>query len=74
MIRQIAPQFFTTNMPTTLTYYRDTLGFECLGTWQDPPVYAIVARDQQRIHFRYAESLAEPGQIRRRTPRRLPVH
>ena len=58
MIRQIAPQFFTTNMPATLTYYRDKLGFECLGTWQDPPDYAIVARDQQRIHFRYAESPA----------------
>ena len=29
------------------------------GTWQDPPVYAIVARDQHRIHFRCAESPAQ---------------
>src|SRR5262245_7841662 len=36
MIREIAPQFFTTDLPATLTYYRDKLGFECLGTWQDP--------------------------------------
>ena len=55
MIRQIAPQFFTTNLPATLAYYRNVLGFECLGTWHDPPVYAIVARDGQRIHFRLAE-------------------
>jgi uncharacterized glyoxalase superfamily protein PhnB len=55
MIRQIAPQFFTTNLPATLAYYRDVLGFECLGTWHDPPVYAIVARDDHRIHFRVAE-------------------
>lgn len=55
MIRQIAPQFFTTDMQATLAYYVDTLGFACLGTWQDPPVYAIVARDQHRIHFRCAE-------------------
>ena len=55
MIRQIAPQFFTTDIPATLAYYRDKLGFGCLGTWQDPPVYAIVARDQHRIHFRCAE-------------------
>jgi uncharacterized glyoxalase superfamily protein PhnB len=55
MIRQIAPQFFTTDIPTTLAYYKDKLGFECLGTWQDPPVYAIVARDQHAIHFRCAE-------------------
>ena len=54
MIRQIAPVFFTTDIPRTLDYYRQKLGFECLGTWQDPPVYAIVARDQRAIHFRCA--------------------
>src|SRR4051794_31316725 len=55
MIRQIAPVFFTLDIPATLAFYKDKLGFECLGTWQDPPVYAIVARDQQPIHFRCAE-------------------
>ena len=55
MIRQIVPVFFTTDIPRTLAYYKDKLGFECLGTWQDPPVYAIAARDQQAIHFRCAE-------------------
>ena len=55
MIRQIAPLFFTTDIPGTLAYYQDKLGFRCLGTWQDPPVYAIVGRDQQAIHFRCAE-------------------
>jgi uncharacterized glyoxalase superfamily protein PhnB len=59
MIRQIAPQFFTTDLSATLTYYREKLGFECLGTWQDPPVYAIVARDGHRIHFRSAEPPAQ---------------
>ena len=55
MIRQIAPQFFTMHMTATLTYYKDKLGFECLGTWQDPPEYAIVARNDHRIHFRCAD-------------------
>ncbi len=55
MIRQIAPQFFTMDIPGTLAYYEDKLGFKCLGKWQDPPVYAIVARDQHAIHFRCAE-------------------
>jgi len=55
MIRRIAPQFFTLNIPGTVAYYEDKLGFKCLGTWQDPPVYAIVARDQHAIHFRCAE-------------------
>jgi uncharacterized glyoxalase superfamily protein PhnB len=56
MIRQIAPQFFTTDMHATLDYYSGKLGFACLGTWQDPPVYAIVGRDEHRIHFRWAEA------------------
>jgi hypothetical protein len=54
MIRQIAPVFFTRDIPHTLAYYKDKLGFECVGTWQDPPVYAIVARDERAIHFRCA--------------------
>jgi uncharacterized glyoxalase superfamily protein PhnB len=54
MVRQIAPVFFTMDIPATLAYYQEKLGFECLGTWLNPPVYAIVARDQQAIHFRCA--------------------
>jgi catechol 2,3-dioxygenase-like lactoylglutathione lyase family enzyme len=42
MIRQIAPQFFTTDLPATFAYYRNALGFEGVLTWDDPPVYAIV--------------------------------
>ncbi len=55
MIRQIAPVFFATDIPATLDYYAEKLGFECQGTWQDPPIYAIVARDGRAIHFRCAE-------------------
>ncbi len=55
MVRRIAPQFFTTDIPATLAYFKDKLGFSCLGTWHDPPVYAIVARDGHAIHFRCAE-------------------
>ena len=55
MIRRIAPQFFTTDLVATLAYYEHKLGFECLGTWHHPPVYAIVARDAHRIHFRVAQ-------------------
>jgi len=57
MIRRVAPLFFTVDIPGTLAYYQAKIGFECLGTWQDPPAYAIVARDQQAIHFRCAEPL-----------------
>lgn len=62
MLRQIAPVFLTSDIPTTIAYYTGKLGFECLGKWQDPPVYAIVARDQHAIHFRLAHPpTADPG-------------
>jgi hypothetical protein len=65
MIRQIVPVFFTMDIPRTLAYYKAKLGFQCLGTWQDPPVYAIIARDQQAIHFRCAEApTANPNKFR----------
>ena len=54
MISQIAPVFFTLDIPATVAYYESKLGFKCLGTWQDPPAYAIVSRDQHAIHFRCA--------------------
>ena len=58
MIRQIAPLFFTTDIPGTLAYYDDKLGFACVGTYGDPPFYGIVARDGRAIHFRCVEALA----------------
>lgn len=62
VILQIAPQFFTLDMRATLAYYEEKLGFRCLGTWQDPPVYAIVERDGHKIHFRCADPPApNPG-------------
>jgi hypothetical protein len=33
MLRQIAPVFFTMDIPATLAYYTGKLGFACLGTW-----------------------------------------
>ena len=55
MFRQIVPLFFTTDIPATLAYYKEQLGFEIVGTWLNPPVYAIVARDGHAIHFRCAQ-------------------
>lgn len=54
MLRQIVPVFFTTDIPRTIAWYQARLGFSCVGTWQDPPVYAIIVRDHHAIHFRCA--------------------
>src|SRR5262249_42767080 len=55
LIRRIGPQCFSSGILGTLAYYERKLGFKCISTWQDSPVYAIVARDEQAIHFRCAE-------------------
>ena len=47
--------FFTTDLPAILAYYTDTLGSNVSALGMTPPVYAIVARDKQRIHFRLAD-------------------
>src|SRR4051812_30416201 len=54
MVRQIVPVFFTLDIPATIAWYKDKLGFECLGTWQDAPQDAIVARGDHSIHSRCA--------------------
>ena len=56
MIRQIAPVFFTTDIAGTLAYYGGKLGFECVGTYGDPPFYAIVVRDGHAVHFRSVDA------------------
>jgi len=58
MIRQIAPVFFSTDLAGTLAYYEDKLGFECVGTYGDPPFYGIVARDGFAVHFRAVDATA----------------
>lgn len=62
MIERIAPQFFTTNIPDTLAYYADKLGFACPEPYADPPFYAIVVREDHTMHFRLVDSLiVHPG-------------
>lgn len=47
----IAPQFVVPDVVRTAEFYRDKLGFELLGYFLDPPVYAMVRRDSAEIHF-----------------------
>src|SRR5262245_1444329 len=47
----IAPQLVVPDVVRTAEFYRDKLGFELLGYFADPPVYAMVRRDNAEIHF-----------------------
>jgi uncharacterized glyoxalase superfamily protein PhnB len=56
--RTIAPQFVVPDVKNAAEYYRDVLGFEILGYFLDPPVYAIVRRGGAEIHFGRADEPA----------------
>jgi len=47
----IAPQFVVQDVVNTAEYYRDKLGFEILGYFFDPPVFAMVRRGAAEIHI-----------------------
>lgn len=48
---QLIPQFVVPDVVRSAEYYRDILGFEILGYFLDPPVYAMVRRNETEIHF-----------------------
>ena len=56
VVTGIAPQFVVRDVVKTAEFYRDKLGFELLGFFADPPVYAMVRRDSAEIHFGKADS------------------
>ena len=52
----IAPQLIVPDVVKTAEYYRDILGFNIIGYFLDPPVYAMVERDGFQIHFGKSDS------------------
>lgn len=54
----VAPSFVVKDVVATAEYYRDVLGFEILGYFLAPPVFAMVGRGGVEIHFGKAD--AEP--------------
>ncbi|MDP9230769.1 MAG: hypothetical protein M3O67_08870 [Bacteroidota bacterium] len=52
---KVAPQFVVEDVEKTAEYYRDFLGFRILDYFLDPPVFALVERDEVEIHFGKAD-------------------
>ena len=52
---KMAPQFVVTDVVKTAEFYRDKLGFKILSYFLDPPVYAMVERDNVELHFGKAD-------------------
>ena len=66
-MKGIAPQFVVPDVVQAAEYYRDVLGFEILGYFLDPPVFAMVGRDDVEIQFGKSDGAPpEPNAARRR--------
>lgn len=52
---KMAPQFVVTDVVKTAEFYRDKLGFKILSYFLDPPVYAMLERDNVELHFGKAD-------------------
>lgn len=48
---RLAPQFVVPDVVKSAEHYRDKFGFEILGYFLDPPVFAIVRRGGAEIHL-----------------------
>ena len=53
--KKLATQFVVKDVVATAEYYQRVLGFELLGYFLDPPVYAMLARDGVEMHFGRAD-------------------
>ena len=52
----IAPQLIVKDVVKTAEYYVNVLGFNLIGYFLDPPVYAMVERDGYQVHFGKADA------------------
>lgn len=57
MIAAIVPQFFSSDLKSTLAYFDEQLGFEIQFEYGKPVIYAGVIRDGLSIFLRHTEDL-----------------
>jgi catechol 2,3-dioxygenase-like lactoylglutathione lyase family enzyme len=59
--KSICPHFVVRDVVASAEYYRDVLGFKIMGYWFDPPVFAIVARDNIEIQLGKSDDRTPPS-------------
>src|SRR5713101_1726181 len=65
--KSVSPHFVVPDVVASAEHYRDFLGFRILSYFLDPPVFAVVARDDVVIHFGKSDNgaLPSPNVLRR---------
>jgi catechol 2,3-dioxygenase-like lactoylglutathione lyase family enzyme len=65
-LRSIAPHFVVPDVVRAAEHYRDKLGFEIVGYFAKPPVFATVRRDGLVIHLgKSSDGKSAPGSAHR---------
>jgi len=59
--KSVSPHFVVPDVVASAEHYRDFLGFKILSYFLDPPVFAVVARDDVVIHFGKSDNIAPPS-------------
>ncbi|HEX7696085.1 MAG TPA: VOC family protein [Candidatus Acidoferrum sp.] len=59
--KAICPHFVVPDVVASAEHCRDFLGFKILSHFLDPPVFAVVARDDVVIHFGKSDNGARPS-------------
>lgn len=60
LLKATIPQLTVPDVVRTAEYYRDVFGFTIAGYWKNPPVFAIVQRDNVELYFNQATSGTQP--------------
>jgi len=58
-----APIFPVPNVQETIDWYMANLGFQLDFKWEDPPSYAVMSRDDIKIHFSQRDDDFTPSAV-----------
>lgn len=50
-VTNIRPMLAVTDLPRTIAFYRDRLGFQCVGMFGHPPAWCEMVRDGRSMMF-----------------------
>jgi catechol 2,3-dioxygenase-like lactoylglutathione lyase family enzyme len=66
ILTEAEPQLFVADVGKSCTFFQQTLGFDVVFTWGEPPFYGQVKRDNVRLNLRYVCEPVFGGDIRER--------
>lgn len=63
LLSHFSPVLPVKDVLETLAWYKENLGFETDFKWEDPPTYAVMSRDEIKIHLTQKVDDFEPSKV-----------